>query len=147
MGVCVAIAFVFAQLMCISQAGVPQKCSAMPECKGLQGDCCPNAQKVQLDCCVLAGVRIAAEDAEKDAEAAKKKAADAEAAAKKAEKEADDKEAEAKKKAAQAEYVTSHIKEAKCKNNAGCSHLVGFCCPNLDGTRLECCGSSTILTM
>merc|ERR1711879_87854 len=65
-------------------AGVPKQCSAMPECKGLQGDCCPNADGVALDCCVLAGVRIRAEDAAKEAAAAKKVADEADAKAKKA---------------------------------------------------------------
>merc|ERR1711972_781538 len=47
---------------------------------------------------------------------------------------------EAKEKSAQAKYIHDHIKEAKCENNAGCAKLKGFCCPNLDGTHLECCG-------
>merc|ERR1712039_266882 len=134
-------------------AEIPQQCSALPECKGLQGDCCPNKDKVQLDCCILAGVRIAAEDAEAKAKAAEKAATDAETAAKdakdeaaaakakaeKTEKEATEAKAKAEKeekdataKGAQAKYIHDHIKEAKCQNNAGCKKagLVGFCCPN-----------------
>merc|ERR1712176_1518843 len=89
----------------------------------------------QLDCCILAGVRIAAEEAQEKAEAAAK------AAKEKAEKDAK----EAKAKGAQAKYIHDHIKEAKCENNKGCASLTGFCCPNLDGTTLECCGQSASL--
>merc|ERR1712190_283649 len=123
----------------------------MPECKGLQGDCCPNSDGVALDCCILAGVRIRAEDAAKEAAAAKKvseeaaaKAKAAIAAADKSKEAAKKAEKEAKESAKEANYIQTHIKEAKCQNNAGChkSGLVGFCCPNLDGTRLECCGGA-----
>merc|ERR1712083_1210382 len=124
----------------IVRAGVPKSCSAMPECKGLQGDCCPNSAGVQLDCCILAGVRIKAEDADKAAKAAKQLAAAADKKAEEAHAVAAKALANAKKDEAQAKYVASHIKEAKCANNAGCvkAGLVGFCCPNLDGTHLEC---------
>merc|ERR1711953_897592 len=56
-------------------------------------------------------------------------------------------EAEAEKDGKFAKYVTTHIKESRCENNAGCSalNLKGFCCPNLDGTRLGCCGTQTAL--
>merc|ERR1712217_300470 len=54
-------------------------------------------------------------------------------------------EKQAAAEAKEATYIKTHIKEAKCQNNAGCAKtgLVGCCCPNLDGTRLECCGGST----
>jgi len=142
----------FGALAPAAYAGVPKQCSAMPECKGLQGDCCPNADGVALDCCVLAGVRIRAEDAAKEAAAAKKVADEAEAkakaaiaAAEKTKAEAAEAQKEADAEAKEATYIQTHIKEAKCQNNAGCKKLglVGFCCPNLDGTRLGCCGGAT----
>merc|ERR1712176_427017 len=101
-----------------------------------------------------AAAKKAAADAEKAADAAKKEAAAAEAKAEKTEKEATEAKAKAEKEAndardkgAQAEYIQTHIKQAKCQNNAGCSKagLVGFCCPNLDGTHLECCGGAAEL--
>merc|ERR1711920_797336 len=86
------------------------------------------------------------------AKASKKAAAAAEAAAKAAEekankaKEAAEKDAkEAKEKGAQAKYIKDHIKESKCENNKGCASLTGFCCPNLDGTTLQCCGAASDL--
>merc|ERR1712014_293621 len=72
-------------------AGVPKSCSAMPECKGLQGDCCPNSAGVQLDCCILAGVRIAAEESEDLAKKSQAAADAAEKAAKAAEAKAESK--------------------------------------------------------
>merc|ERR1712039_784944 len=51
----------------------------------------------------------------------------------------------AKAKGAQAKYIKDHIKEAKCENNKGCASLTGFCCPNLDGTTLQCCGAASAL--
>merc|ERR1712060_331871 len=148
------VAVLFGAFATSANAGVPKQCSAMPECKGLQGDCCPNRDGVALDCCVLAGVRIRAEDAAKEAAAAKKvaeeageKAKAAVAVAKKT-KEASEKAAkQAEEEGKEATYIKTHIKEAKCQNNAGCKKagLVGFCCPNLDGTRLGCCGGATEL--
>merc|ERR1711920_714942 len=128
------------------RGGVPKQCSAMKECAGLQGDCCPNAAGTQLDCCVLAGVRIAAEEAQEKADKAKKEADAAQAKADQAKAKAEKEEARAKKEGAQAKYIQDHIKEAKCKNNAGCKNLDGFCCPNLDGTVLGCCGKATDLS-
>merc|ERR1711948_75360 len=70
---------------------------------------------------------------------------DAEAVAKAAKEKAEKDAKEAKAKGAQAKYIHDHIKEAKCENNKGCSSLTGFCCPNLDGTTLECCGGAAAL--
>merc|ERR1712039_780716 len=69
------------------------------------------------------------------------------AAAKKTKDAAEKAEKEATESAKEATYIKTHIKQAKCQNNAGCkkSGLVGFCCPNLDGTHLECCGGATEL--
>merc|ERR1712217_71733 len=51
-----------------------------------------------------------------------------------------------KKEGEQAKYIQDYIKEARCENNAGCAKLDGFCCPNLDGTTLGCCGKATDLS-
>merc|ERR1712039_397986 len=69
------------------------------------------------------------------------------AAAKKTKDAAEKAEKEATESAKEATYIKTHIKQAKCQNNAGCkkSGLVGFCCPNLDGTHLECCGGAAEL--
>merc|ERR1712060_929999 len=101
---------------------------------------------VNLDCCVLAGVRIAAEEAQEKADKAKKEADEAQAKADKAKAKAEKEEAAAKKEGEQAKYIQDHIKEARCENNAGCKSLglQGFCCPNLDGTTLGCCGKAAL---
>merc|ERR1719277_108836 len=83
-------------------AAVPKQCSALPECAGLDGDCCPNRDGQDLDCCILAGVRIGVEEAEAKAKEVQKAAAAAEdeaAAAKKAAHAAEEKATEAEKSA------------------------------------------------
>merc|ERR1712060_655239 len=63
-----------------------------------------------------------------------------------AEESAEKARAAAERESKSANYVTSHIHESRCENNAGCHGLVGFCCPNLDGTRLGCCGAADVET-
>merc|ERR1712070_364234 len=57
-----------------SEAAYPTACSAYTTCAGLQGDCCPNMQGVNLACCFSGALQMDADAAEAEA---KKVAAEA----------------------------------------------------------------------
>jgi len=77
-----ALRLTISLVLCLgSQRGLafPQTCSAYEECGALQGSCCPNSAGVMLDCCLLGAIRMEADAAKAQAEAAKEAAREAKA--------------------------------------------------------------------
>jgi len=111
-----------------AQAAYPTACAAYSTCQGLQGDCCPNNEGVNLACCFSGALVQIAEDAKKQAkdvndeaekETQRAKAA-ATAAAQEAKKaEGDEEEAANKAKQIQAkiEDLNAHATAAQKKSN------------------------------
>jgi len=64
------------------EAAYPTACSAYTTCAGLQGDCCPNMQGVNLACCFSGALQMDADKAEKEAAAVGAEAAKETASAK-----------------------------------------------------------------
>jgi len=81
----------------VGEASYPTACSAYKTCGGLQGDCCPNMDGINLACCFSGALMKDAAAAEKEAKAVQASAA-AETAAAASAAAAAKKEAEAAKK-------------------------------------------------
>lgn len=100
-------------------------CSAHPRCVGLDGDCCPTTNGIQLGCCdtpVDAEITTTSTTPQGEAEVTLTGTTTVTLT-----------------ESSSSATTLSHQPDAACSAHPRCSGLAGDCCPALSGVWLECC--------